>query len=102
MTEAEAEPKKNPRSVVIPAILDAVAAAALLQTLNEALGAAEGVHIDAGDVQRVTTPGLQVLAAAARSFSEKGLAFGYANPAPPLAEAAETLGLSRALGLEGE
>jgi len=100
MTDAETQ--DSLRCVSIPAILDAGAAATLLQTLNEALGSAEGVRIDAGNIQRVTTSGLQVLAAAAKSFSEKGLPFGYANSAPPLAEAAETLDLGRALGLEGE
>ena len=97
----EAEPNTGPRVVILPAILDAGAAAALLQTLSEALGADEGVRIDAGDLQRVTTPGLQVLAAAAQSFSEKRLPFGYTNPASPLTDAAETLGLGPALGLEG-
>ncbi|MDE3114737.1 MAG: STAS domain-containing protein [Pseudomonadota bacterium] len=98
----EAKPNTGPRAITIPAIFDAGAAAALLQTLNEALGAAESVSVQADAVQRVTTPGLQVLAAAAKSFSEKGLAFGYVNPAPPLTDAAETLGLSQALGLVGE
>ena len=98
----EATTNTSPRAIAIPAILDAGAAAALLQTLNEALGAAEGVSIQAGAVQRVTTPGLQVLAAAAKSFSEKGVAFAYADPAQPLTDAAETLGLSRALGLVGD
>ncbi|MBU6472529.1 MAG: STAS domain-containing protein, partial [Alphaproteobacteria bacterium] len=80
----EVEPNTNSRSIAIPAILDAGAAVALLETLNEAFGAAEGVSIEAGEVQRVTTPGLQVLAVAARSFAARGLPFSYADPAPPL------------------
>ena len=97
----EAEPNAGPRVVALPAILDVSAAAALLQTLNDILGTGEGVSIEAGEVQRVTTPGLQVLAAAAKSFSEKGLPFGYGNRASPLTDAAQTLGLGPALGLDG-
>lgn len=90
------------RVVELPAVLDMVGAAELKQDLDMALAAGRAVRIEADDVQRVTTPGLQVLAAAARSFVEGGLAFSLGVCAPPLVQGAELLGLGPVLGLHGE
>ena len=90
------------RAVILPAVFDMDATAELKLVLEAALEAGVGVQIEAGDVQRVTTPGLQLLAVAARSFAERGSAFGFGACAPPLAEGATLLGLAPVLGIDGD
>ncbi len=59
-------------ALVLPAILDLPMAAGLLNDCRAALAAGEGLAIDARDVAKITTPCVQVLAAAKRAFAQTG------------------------------
>lgn len=86
--------------LVLPAILDLTEAALLKNGLQDALAKGDGLTVDASKVSRVTSPCLQVLAAATRAFTESG------GPALEIAFASEAfrdtvsgLGLSPQFGL---
>lgn len=53
--------------IELPPVLDRAAAGALRQGLLEAVAAGGCINVDASAVQRITTPCLQVLAAASKS-----------------------------------
>ena len=93
---------EGPCIVSLPPILDMAAALELKIALAAALTGGNAVQIVAGDVQRVATPALQVLTAAATSFAERGTGFAFGACAPALTEAVSTLGLGMALGIWGE
>ena len=93
---------EGPRIVSLPPILDMAAAVELRTTLAAALAAGCAVQIEAGDVQRASTPALQVLTAAATSFGDQGTGFALGACAPALTEAVSSLGLGMALGIWGE
>jgi len=93
---------EGPSIVSLPPILDMAAAVELKTTLAAALAAGNAVQIDGGAVQRAATPVLQVLAAAATSFGERGTGFAFGACAPALTEAVSTLGLGMALGIWGD
>lgn len=76
--------------LMLPAVLELSQGAALKSELAAAM------LIDAGQVQRVTSPVLQLLAAAVAA----GARFTAASEA--LREAAQTLGLTAALNLPGD
>ena len=83
--------------VVLGAVLDSGAAADLKRILVEALGEDGFIEVDADAVRRVSTPCLQMLVAAA-----SGGRLLLSNVPPEMKDAAALLGLSEALGLEGE
>ena len=93
---------EGPRIVSLPPILDMPAAIELKAALEAALAGGSAVQIEAGDVQRVATPALQVLIAAATSFGERGTSFAFGACAPAFTDAVSTLGLGMALGIWGE
>lgn len=88
--------------ITLPPNLDMTAALALKQALETALNDSAGVEIDSAEVQRVSTPGLQVLAVAVKSFAERGTVVRFATCAPAMLDAIESLALGPALGLSGE
>jgi len=89
--------------VRLPPIADLTYAADLKALLIEALDTGKGLEIDAGDVQSITSPCLQVLVAAARSFKEaQGISLTFVKPSAAFSEAATILAIGDALGLEGE
>ena len=84
----------------LPAVMDLPAAALLKSQLQEALAGGKDLTIDAGAVQRVTTPCLQVLVAATKLREMGGPSVQLNNVPEVLAETARTLGLSQALRIE--
>lgn len=58
--------------ITLPAILDLTEAAALKSGILAALPLGGGLEVDASQVQRVTSPCLQILASAARDFARAG------------------------------
>ena len=84
----------------LPAVLDSAAAADLKRELLVALSSSNSINVDASLVQRVTTPSLQILAAAATSAAqaEKGRLRLHSVPRV-LSEAINTLGLADALNI---
>lgn len=89
----------EPCHMQLPEILDAPAAAALRDGLLKLRGAP--LTLDASGVQRISTPVVQVLMAAARSWARDGLAFQVGSASPAFSAARRVLGLS-ASQLPGE
>jgi len=84
---------------ILPAILDLTEVVALRNTLQAALSRGEGLEIDASQVARVTSPCLQVLAAAVRGFAQAGgPSLRLTNPSPAFSETARVLDLDSVLG----
>lgn len=84
--------------VALPAVLDITAAAELKSVLLEAL-AGGGADVDARAVQRVTSPCLQVLVAAARDAASAER-FRLHSVPEVLSEAIDRLALREVLGME--
>lgn len=85
----------DPDCLLLPAVLDLGTAPVLRQHLLAAWATGAPV-LDGRLVERVTTPGLQVLAAAARG----GVAFRLRHASAALATAIDDLGLSEAIPCE--
>lgn len=84
----------RPTPFPLPAILDPVAAAPLADGLRAALGAGSGLTIDASAVERLSTPAVQVLLAAARSCEQADRPFRIRRPTDAFAAALTDLGLA--------
>ncbi len=88
--------------IVLPPIVDLAYAAQLKAILIEALELGQGVDIDAGDVQRVTTPCLQILVAAAVSFANaQNPPLIFSKVSGAFFDTAATLAVGSVLGLKG-
>lgn len=81
----------------LPASLDLTGAEALRGALLPGLLESGGILLDGRAVERVTTPCLQVLAAAAATARARALPFRLRGVSVALAEAIEDLGLSDAI-----
>lgn len=82
---------------ILPEILDLGGAESLKHGLVEAAEAAEVLAIDGGNVERVSTPAVQVLLAVARDLSEKNRQVLLRNSSESLTTAFDDLGLSAEL-----
>lgn len=85
--------------LILPPISDLTYAAELKGHLQAAVAAGEGLEIDASEVQRISTPCVQVLVAGARAFAEAGgpgLRFARASAA--FSDTVTGLALCKALG----
>lgn len=85
--------------LALSACLDIAAAEGLLTRLRTALhdGA---VRLDGSQVERVSTPCMQVLAAAATAARQTGVPFQVVSASPALCSAVADLGLTDAIPLE--
>ncbi len=81
-------------------LLDLTAADALHRQLQERVEHGGALNIDGADVERVSTPCLQLLVAAALSARAHGMPFGIVTPSTVLGSAIADLGLGHALGME--
>jgi anti-anti-sigma regulatory factor len=81
--------------------LDGPAVEDLLVTLRDRLLAGLPLVLTGDQVERVATPGLQVLVAAAREARSRRLAFSLQAPSTYLADAIASLGLQAELPIEG-
>lgn len=86
----------------LPPVLDLPAAHDLSMQLQEALAAPGRLIVDASNVQRFTTPCLQVLASAALPDSTGARIVTLRNLPDAMSDAVSMLGLSMALAVEGE
>ena len=77
----------------LPPVLDLAAARTLCQSLRECLLRGNAIVVGGGQVERVSTHGVQVLLAAASDARAQGLALHLHDPSPALAEALADLGL---------
>ncbi|MGO8713522.1 MAG: STAS domain-containing protein [Rhizomicrobium sp.] len=97
-----APPGEGTPQLALPAVLDLTTGSELKRQLESALVKGCGLDIDAGQVQRVASPCLQILAAAAKSFVEAGgpaLRFGAVSP--EFRETVSTLGLDEIFAIKG-
>lgn len=86
----------------LPASLDATAAEALHGLLHERIEQDSALILEGEAVERVSTPCLQVLAAAAIGARARKLAFSLQAPSAILQTAANDIGFACVLGLETE
>lgn len=91
-------PRADGPSFQLPPSLDLGMAETLLQTVRQVLQ--DGGCIDGAQVERVSTPCLQVLAAGAAAARQAGLAFRILAPSPVLLAAIADLDLVAAIPVE--
>ncbi len=77
--------------------LDLLAAEALKNDLLELLNSDGNLEISADDVERVSTPCIEVLVAASAAFGETGRGFHIRNPSDAFCDAFGALGLAHRL-----
>jgi anti-anti-sigma regulatory factor len=101
MANRTADPGSSPGEapLILPPVLDLTAAEPLCSQLRAALDAGP-VLLDAGAVERIATPCLQVLAAAAASARAQGLGFRLRDAGGVVAAAITALGLDAVLPVE--
>ncbi len=81
--------------LTLPAVLDLTVATSLKTDLQAAIAGGEGLEIDCSQVQRVTSPCLQILIAAKRGFEEAGgPAMNLANVPPAFTDVLNVLALT--------
>lgn len=81
------------REVKLPRELDLLAAESLKDSLLAELDHGEGILLDAADVERVSTPCIEVLVAAHKTSVVSGQAFYISNSSQVLIDAFSALGL---------
>ena len=86
----------NGGTIVLPAVADLPQAQGLKAQLERAGGA---ITVDASQVQRVSSPYLQVLLAGAAAAMKNGAAMTITEPSAEFLETVSVLGLKTALGL---
>jgi chemotaxis protein CheX len=74
--------------------LDLLAAEALKNDLLELLHKEGPLDVNASEVERVATPCIEVLVAAAAAFKDSGREFQISQPSSSLCDAFEALGLA--------
>jgi anti-anti-sigma regulatory factor len=88
-----------PDPMMLPEQLDTVAAGPLLDAFRSRIG--QPLTIDASAVVRASTPALQVILAAARTWREANQPMAIASPSPTFMSAVTLLGIADAFpGLE--
>jgi anti-anti-sigma regulatory factor len=90
------QPDSMPTSIHLPPLLDLAAAEPLRRALAAAI-ADGGIALDGAAVERVATPCLQILAAAAAACAKKLLPFRLHHPSGALNDAITDLGLRQAI-----
>jgi chemotaxis protein CheX len=88
-------------TVTLAPTLDAQAAEDLLGQLRDRVLAGLPVAVAGAAVERVATPALQVLVAAAREAKGRRVPFRLTSPSDCLADAIASLGLQAELPIEG-
>lgn len=95
MTERMSEPQALP----LASVLDLTTIEELYDALRDRSASAAFI-LDGSAVERITTPCLQLLAAAAKSASQSDMAFKLKNPSPTLIAAIQDLGLANSIPYE--
>jgi len=83
----------NQQTYALPQALDLLAAQSLKEKLLELFDQEGDLVIDGSNVERITTPCVEVLVAANSAYSQVERAFQIDNPSEYLTEAFVTLGL---------
>lgn len=96
---ADLETEDNKPALVLPKVLDISTAGMLKASLLGVIGDGGTVELDAEQVQRVTTPCLQVFVAASKSLRQNGGELVFLNVPDEFRDTARILGLEEILGL---
>ncbi|NVK18304.1 MAG: STAS domain-containing protein [Methylocystaceae bacterium] len=98
MSEAFEIKVENEKAIIrLQPILDMSASDDLLESLRSCIPAHKKMVLDAGDVERVSTPCIQVLLAAAKKMKQVGGQFSIENVTPKFEQSMRELGLSEYL-----
>jgi chemotaxis protein CheX len=79
--------------IKLPAQLDMTALPAVKEELVAAASSASALSIDGSGVERIGTPAVQLLLAAAKAFADDGRRFALKDPSETLSSALDDLGL---------
>lgn len=85
------------RRLGLPAVLDLLAAESLREVIRESLVLGGRLDIDASQVERMSTPCIQVLMAAGRALKEGGITFSIDRPSDAFINGFYDLGLGSEL-----
>ena len=96
---ADTDTEENKPAMVLPKVLDISTAGMLKASLLGVTGDGGTVELDAEQVQRVTTPCLQVFVAATKSLHRNGGELIFRNVPDEFRDTAGILGLGEILGL---
>jgi anti-anti-sigma regulatory factor len=81
-------------AIALPAMMDINACAVLHSTILEHSTTTGTLELDGSGVERVSTPGVQLLLCAAKSIHEQGKAIRLHAASQPLSQAIDDLGLN--------
>lgn len=101
MSEKEGEAPRSAGAIVLPSTLDAPAAAELRGRLVAALDEKGSIAIDAGAVDAMSTPAVQVLLAAALSCKQEDTGFSIVCASSSFRDAVADCGADSLLGMQG-
>jgi chemotaxis protein CheX len=87
---------ENHTVVILPSSLDLSGAEPLCRKLRAKLLDAEPILLDGSQIERISTPCVQILIAAGKSAELRGLRFTLETPSIALSEALTDLGLAHA------
>jgi anti-anti-sigma regulatory factor len=93
----KAPTRQRAKAIALPAILDIGNAQELQESLGAALEGSPVLRLNGSKTQQVSTPGVQVLLAAAQSAEAGGGRLVLSSPSQALQEAFGSLGLSNQL-----
>ena len=85
--------RKGISRIDLGSVLDIRAAEPLKEVLRKALSKGKPLTLDAGSIERMSTPCIQVLIAAATALKEAGAVFTLASPSDTFIESFNELGL---------
>lgn len=81
----------------LPSALTIETVEALLASLRDVPLGAEGIALEAGKVESITTPGVQVIVSLSKSLEQMGGKLKIEQPSAALTQAFQTLGLGEQL-----
>jgi anti-anti-sigma regulatory factor len=85
------------RRLKLPAVLDLLAAEGLREALKETVVLGGRLELDASQVERMSTPCIQVMLAGARAMADGGVAFSLDQPSDAFMNGFYDLGLAAEL-----
>lgn len=94
MSSFEMTAVEGGRRLKLPSVLDMLAAEGLREALKETLVLGGPLAIDASQVDRMSTPCIQVLVAGGRAMADAGVAFTIEQPSEAFMNGFYDLGLA--------
>jgi anti-anti-sigma regulatory factor len=101
VTAASGEADAKSATVTLDASLTIAETAALQEVMLTHLRSMTPLCLDASEVEMIDTAGLQLVATAYKTASEKGLEFRIKDPSQKFVQSANQIGLGELLGVQG-